>query len=68
MFWQKFIILLVLLNASTFSFADEPTVAKNVDVIKIAPKLPKNHIIVINLSGRGDKDIFTVARALGVSI
>jgi len=33
--------------------------------IKIAPKLNKNKIIVVNLSGRGDKDIFTVADALG---
>ncbi|NPD15468.1 tryptophan synthase subunit beta [Xinfangfangia sp. D13-10-4-6] len=37
-------------------------------VIKIAPTLPKDHIIVVNLSGRGDKDIFTVARHLGVEI
>lgn len=34
-------------------------------VLKIAPALPRDHLIVINLSGRGDKDIFTVARALG---
>jgi len=34
-------------------------------VIKIAPDLPKDHIIVVNLSGRGDKDIFTVAKHLG---
>lgn len=31
--------------------------------IKIAPKLPKDQIIVINLSGRGDKDIFILAKA-----
>ena len=37
-------------------------------VTKIAPGLPKDHIIVVNLSGRGDKDIFTVARHLGVEI
>ncbi|HXH03493.1 MAG TPA: tryptophan synthase subunit beta [Candidatus Competibacteraceae bacterium] len=36
--------------------------------IKLAPTLPKEHIIVINLSGRGDKDIFTVARHLGVEL
>ena len=36
--------------------------------IKIAPGLPKDHLIVVNLSGRGDKDIFTVARALGVDV
>jgi len=34
----------------------------------LAPDLPKDHIIVVNLSGRGDKDIFTVADALGVVI
>lgn len=28
--------------------------------IKTAPKLSKEHIMVVNLSGRGDKDIFTV--------
>lgn len=37
-------------------------------VIKIAPKLPKEHLMVMNLCGRGDKDIFTVAAALGVKI
>ncbi|MFT6558192.1 tryptophan synthase subunit beta [Sneathiella sp.] len=35
---------------------------------KIAPDLPKDHVIVVNLSGRGDKDIFTVADALGVEL
>jgi tryptophan synthase beta chain len=34
-------------------------------VIKIAPALPADHLIVMNMCGRGDKDIFTVARALG---
>lgn len=37
-------------------------------LIKIAPTLPKDHIIVMNLCGRGDKDIFTVAEKLGVKI
>jgi len=37
-------------------------------VLKIAPKLPSSHIIVMNMCGRGDKDIYTVAEALGVSI
>ncbi len=32
---------------------------------KIAGSLPKDHLLVINLSGRGDKDVATVARALG---
>jgi tryptophan synthase beta chain len=37
-------------------------------VAKIAPTLPKDHLIVMNMCGRGDKDIFTVARHLGVNI
>ncbi len=37
-------------------------------VEKLAPKMGKDKIIVVNLSGRGDKDIFTVAKALGVEI
>ncbi|MEZ5655184.1 MAG: tryptophan synthase subunit beta [Sphingobium sp.] len=37
-------------------------------VEKIAPTMGKDKIIVANLSGRGDKDIFTVAKALGVEI
>jgi tryptophan synthase beta chain len=34
-------------------------------VIDLAPTLPKDHLMVVNLSGRGDKDLFTVADALG---
>ncbi len=34
-------------------------------VTKIAPDLPRDHLIVMNMCGRGDKDIFTVAEALG---
>jgi tryptophan synthase beta chain len=37
-------------------------------VIKIAPNLPKDHILVMNLCGRGDKDIFTVAEKLGITM
>ena len=37
-------------------------------VTKIAPDLPRDHLVVMNLCGRGDKDIFTVARALGLDI
>jgi len=37
-------------------------------VIKIAPDLPKDHILVMNLCGRGDKDIFTIAEKLGVDM
>jgi tryptophan synthase beta chain len=37
-------------------------------VVKIAPGLPRDHLIVMNLCGRGDKDIFTVADAMGVAL
>ena len=35
---------------------------------QIAPKMGKDQIVIVNLSGRGDKDIFTVAEALGVEM
>ncbi len=35
---------------------------------KIAPSMPKDQIILMNLSGRGDKDIFTVASHLGATL
>jgi len=37
-------------------------------VAKLAPKLDQNQIILINLSGRGDKDCVEVARLLGKQI
>jgi tryptophan synthase beta chain len=37
-------------------------------VIKLAPTLPEERIILMNLCGRGDKDIFTVAKHLGENI
>ncbi len=37
-------------------------------VLKIAPDLDPDHIIVMNMCGRGDKDVFSVAGALGVSL
>jgi tryptophan synthase beta chain len=38
------------------------------EVSKRAPNLPRDHLMVMNLCGRGDKDIFTIAKALGVAI
>ena len=35
-------------------------------VIKLAPTLGKDNLLVMNLCGRGDKDLFTVAKALGM--
>ena len=37
-------------------------------VEKIAPKLPKDHLLVMNMCGRGDKDVFAVAEHLGVKL
>ncbi|MEP9351729.1 tryptophan synthase subunit beta [Xanthobacter sp. KR7-225] len=34
-------------------------------VLELATERPKDHLMVLNLSGRGDKDIFTVAEHLG---
>ena len=45
----------------------EPAHALSV-VARIAPTMRKDEIIIANLCGRGDKDIFTVAEALGVGL
>ncbi len=37
-------------------------------LIKKARKIPKNKIIIMNMCGRGDKDIFTVAKKLKINI
>jgi len=37
-------------------------------VMKYAPKMSKDYLIVMNMCGRGDKDVFTVAEALGVKL
>jgi tryptophan synthase beta chain len=37
-------------------------------VAKIAPTLPADHLLVMNMCGRGDKDIFAVAERLGVAL
>jgi tryptophan synthase beta chain len=36
--------------------------------IRLAPKLPSGSIVVVNLSGRGDKDVQVVAERMGVEI
>ncbi len=37
-------------------------------VARIAGDLPSDHLLVMNMCGRGDKDVFTVAEALGVEL
>ena len=37
-------------------------------VAKLAPKLPRDQLIVMNMCGRGDKDIFAVAERLGAKL
>jgi tryptophan synthase beta chain len=36
--------------------------------VKRAPKMPRTAVMVVNISGRGDKDIFHVAEHLGLQI
>jgi tryptophan synthase beta chain len=37
-------------------------------VARLAPKLARNQIVLVNLSGRGDKDMMTVGDYLGVKL
>ena len=37
-------------------------------VSRLAPTLPKDHLLVMNMCGRGDKDVFAVADHLGVTL
>ncbi|MCY4408023.1 MAG: tryptophan synthase subunit beta, partial [Rhodospirillaceae bacterium] len=37
-------------------------------VVELAPGLPNDHILVMNMCGRGDKDIFTVADTMGAEL
>lgn len=37
-------------------------------VLKVAPNLTSDHLLVMNMCGRGDKDVFSVAEALGVNL
>ncbi len=37
-------------------------------ITHMAPKLPSDHIIIMNMCGRGDKDVFAVAEHLGVEM
>ena len=37
-------------------------------LIKEAPRMPKKNIVIMNMCGRGDKDIFTVAKKLKINI
>lgn len=38
------------------------------EVLKLAPTLKKRQVIIVNLSGRGDKDVNQVARMKGVTL
>ena len=38
------------------------------ETIKLAPKLSKDKIIIVNLSGRGDKDVQHVANIKGIEL
>ena len=36
--------------------------------MKIAPSLPRSAVLLVNLSGRGDKDMHTVAQRMGIDL
>ncbi len=36
--------------------------------IKLAASLPKEQLVLVNLSGRGDKDVNTIARLEGITL
>ncbi len=38
------------------------------ETLKVAPTMPKDSIIIVNLSGRGDKDVQEVARIKGIEL
>jgi tryptophan synthase beta chain len=38
------------------------------EAVKVAPAMSKNSIIIVNLSGRGDKDVHEVARIKGINL
>ena len=38
------------------------------ETIERAPKLPKDRLIIVNLSGRGDKDVTQVAAKTGLQM
>jgi tryptophan synthase beta chain len=38
------------------------------ETIKLAPGLPRDSLIVVNLSGRGDKDVQQVAKLKGIEL
>jgi tryptophan synthase beta chain len=37
-------------------------------VAQLAPTLHADHVLLMNLCGRGDKDVFTAARHFGISL
>ena len=51
--------------AVTAAAAQHPAVAQ---AIKLARELPKDQLILCNLSGRGDKDVHTIAAREGIEL
>jgi len=37
-------------------------------VARLAPTLPASHLLLMNMCGRGDKDVFTAARHFGIDL
>ena len=53
----------------TYIVSGDPNKQKTFEILKkIAPKMSSDKVIVMNMCGRGDKDIFTVADTLNIKI
>ncbi|MBX7244684.1 MAG: tryptophan synthase subunit beta [Candidatus Sumerlaeaceae bacterium] len=37
-------------------------------LVKLVPTMPKDSVVVMNLSGRGDKDVFSIAKGIGMNL
>ena len=54
--------LMLAAAISATALASAHAIAK---VMELAPKRTRDHLMVVNLSGRGDKDLESVAKHLG---
>ena len=60
--------MLILLSATEVIIPALESSHAVAHAIKLAPQMSKEQIMIVNLSGRGDKDMQTVAKAFGVTV
>ena len=59
------VVLAVGFGVGLFLFRNVFRPGQQQRVIEMAPQKPQDHLMVVNLSGRGDKDVPQVAEMLG---